>query len=252
MESDNHKNIQLIDKYLAGTLSKEETLLFEKKLKDPEFKKEFTQMQQLKAGITTFELRRIKNILQEDEQEIHDQNKNENSPIKTINRSHNILKIAAILIGISLGIWWISSQFSNNQQNYLAGYFTPQTNNLVSVDRSSPDSSLLNQTFSYYEDGAFEKFLINIKPFIDKENNDNYRFYQANALLATNQIDQAINILELIIQKNESQYSELSIWLLALSYLQNEQYNKARPLLEALKSVPEYRSDIEAILKGLD
>jgi len=246
-----NNNTQLIDKYLTGMLSEEEELLFQEKLKDASFKEELNQMKLLKESITTFEMRRIKDLLGEEEKKHASTNTQQKSPQRKPRQLvPMLLKVAAVLIGVTGLIWWIST-LNNNHENLFAQYFSPITNNKVVIDKSTPDSSILKQTFSYYENKEYKSALKGFKTIIANNDNDDYRFFQANAFLATHQTDQAITILTQIIQNKQSPYLDDAKWYLALAYLRKNQLSSAKPLLEMLLTHSFYGDKAKTILKAL-
>jgi len=256
MDPFDNENIELIDKYLTETLSKEEEELFQEKLKEPAFQTQLEEAEQIKASIAIFELRQKKKLLEAEESILKEENAKEVVAVKQTFTIKRFLKIASILVGVSLLAWWGLSQFNGKADSEVlfAQYFLPQKNNLSPVQKGASDQSLLQQTFFYYENAAYDKAIEGFQLLIAEENNDDYRFYQANALLATDQTNKAISLLELIIQKSESQYLKDGDpqWYLALAYIRKKQNSDARSILSSFSTDSFYYEKAKALLKALD
>ncbi len=248
------QDLELIDKYLAGSLSKEEDTLFQKKIIEPDFKAELDQVQLLKIGIHSFELRQKKSLLQEEEKLMAKPKIKEAKAPSKLFSIQGLLKIAAALIGLSLLTWWGLKQLDQGQQGEVlfAQYFTPQKNTIAPLEKGIGDLSELQLALSDYENGDYLKAIESLEGLVEKENKDDHRFYLANALLATDQTNRAIIVLNKMLQGNTSRFLNDAKWLLALSYLRKEQATDARPLLKDLLTHPFYKSNAAAILEKLN
>lgn len=87
-----------------------------------------------------------------------------------------------------------------------------------------------------------------------QQENDNYRFQLANALLENGKTDEAIPVLESIVNNNRSRYVTESYFSLGMAYAERGEKEKAKEDLEKyLKSDKAKRKDIaEKVLRALN
>ncbi len=229
---------ELIDKYFSGNLTAEDQLLFDQKMLDPEFEKKVSLVNELVQGVRINAIEDIKASLQQEEAIIR---KEKRVPLKWI------LSTAAAIALILISFWWLNRP-SFITPDYYSQYFIPQKNTLVIEEKSIPKSDLKFEVFRNYDNKNYDVALSGFDQLLISDNNPDYKYYKANTLLALGKTDQAINILENLLLENKTQYSTESKWLLALSYLKQNNFNSAKPLLQELSS-GFYKDKVNQILK---
>lgn len=105
-------------------------------------------------------------------------------------------------------------------QELFAAYFEPYKDAMMDpTTRGDEEMSPLQKYQKAYWDGEYQKAIELFSQLSkDYQNNDNYRFSYANALLETGKTDQAISILESIIVNKRSRYVIESYYAIALGY----------------------------------
>lgn len=114
-----------------------------------------------------------------------------------------------------------------------AAYFEPYTDAMMDpTTRGDEELSQLQKYQKAYWDGEYPK-AVELFPQLtpDEQGNDNYRFTYANALLETGKTNQAISILESIIQNNRSRYVAEAHFGLAMCQLRKENIAQANDWL---------------------
>ena len=153
--------------------------------------------------------------------------------------------IAAIIaIVFSLNIY----QDNRRMDKLFETYYTPleYDNQLMSRGEEIISAELASAMESYQKGDyatALQKF--EAIPGVD----ENYLIYKAICLLETEQEEDAITLLELLVANGEStEYYQQACWYLALAYLRNHENDKA---LKLLNSFYEKNDNIEVIINSL-
>lgn len=110
---------------------------------------------------------------------------------------------------------------------------------LMSRSETSPLSLELTEAMEAYQrqdySTALQKF--NIIPYID----ENFLIYKAICLIETDQLPQAISLLEDLVSHGEAtEYYQQANWYLALSYLKAHEGEKAKMVIEEMKEFSVY------------
>ena len=237
----NDQDFQLIEHHLAGILSEDEDRLFSEKMKDPDFEKNVVLIKELVKGIEIDATERLKASLQEEEIAIQKNKKGRLSRKVLLMRV--ILSTAAIVGFLLIAVWWFSLP-----SNIYAEHFEPHKNVLVPIKLDATTKLKKEEVFRQYDNNAFEAALEGFDELLALGDNADYLFYKANTLLSLGRIDEAIIILQELLKGQETQFMEESKWYLALAYIKLENYDSARPLLEALNSNPFYQDEVQTIL----
>ncbi|MBP7240152.1 MAG: tetratricopeptide repeat protein [Saprospiraceae bacterium] len=118
-------------------------------------------------------------------------------------------------------------------QELFAAYFEPYKDAMMDpTTRGDDDMSPLQKYQKAYWDGEYQKAMELFSQLSkDYQGNDNYRFSYANALLETGKTDQAISILESIIQNNRSRYVAEAYFGVAMCHLRKGNKTEANDWL---------------------
>lgn len=140
----------------------------------------------------------------------------------------SITSIAAIIaIVFSFNIY----QDNRRMDKVFEAYYTPLEYDSQLMSRGDETiSPKLASTMEAYQNKDYATALqrFNIMPKVD----ENFLIYKAICLLETEQTEEAITLLEKLVDNGEStEYYQQACWYLALSYLQNHQKDKAIELL---------------------
>ncbi len=113
-------------------------------------------------------------------------------------------------------------------------YFQPYKDVMMDpTTRGMKDLSVFEKYQIAYWEGDYHKAVALFSELPGNyQTNDNFRFFQANALLETGNIDTGIIILESIVKNKNATYWTESQYALALSYIQQGELNKANSILK--------------------
>ena len=243
MDSLNSKQKDLIERYLLDRLSFEEEEQFTQHMEDPNFRKELEFKKDILEAIEYQGDMHLKSILQNEEKAIK---KSQGKTTVKLFSFRRLAAIAASLLLLTFICWQI---FAPKETNLFAEYFKPHPNTLFPGDRNLKTLNDKEQIFSLYEDGKYEKALPGFEKILSVEFNDDIAFYQANAFLAIGKTDEAITILQKIIQNGQTEYLASTKWNLALAYISQNKFIAAKPILEELKDDRFVKQKAEKLLK---
>ena len=139
---------------------------------------------------------------------------------------------------------WNSILFAEN--------FKPHRNISYPITKGTSNNRLKNDAFVAYEK---ENYLKSAQLFdnlyaVDKQSY--YLFYQGNALLAIEKVDEAIKVFEKHI-KNGGDLVEKTPWFLALAYIKKEDHKNAKKYLETLINEKGYKyNEAKRLLSKLE
>lgn len=246
------KKEELIDKYFTNSLSAQEQQLFNEYLQnDEEFKSEFLFQKDLKAVVASNQRDDLKKTLQNFESDIQ----NKTSIFKVPNKW---LVAASICLFLGLGFWYVKTNFFPSDNKLFVENFQPYRNIVQPIERDSPKETIEYKAFLAYENENFYK-AINLFNSIQNQNDTYISFYKAMCYLSLDKPNEAINLLlPIATAKKENgtfkNFKELSNWYLGLSYLKNNEKNKAISQFSILANLPENtckKEEAEYILKYL-
>lgn len=217
-------NSDLIDKYIQRKASKEELSEIKRLLaEDTAFHKEFAFQLELRQAIRKEEKAALKSHLQQLE-------RNNAKHQKDFRKRWTMAAVIALLIGVSVFL------LLNRQPNYgelYSEYFEPYPNIVSPIVRAqNPTEDIEKKAFRYYNTRNYAKAIAAFEALYQEEKPAYTNFYYAMSLMAENQIEKAIDVLEdpnwEIPQKLQSQVD----WYLALGYLKLENKDKTISYLE--------------------
>lgn len=243
----------LIEKYLAQEMQGEELKDFEAKLQtDGELKDELSLHRQVTATLKGEKVHELRGLLKEVDQSWEDRSKKDSAKVVNFN-FRRILTIAAAVALLVIGYQFLMTSNLSSQEIYASNFEPyPMLLNQRSIDETTDDQATYNNAISFYTKQqysealtAFEKLLAN------QPDNTTYQFYQANILLADNKADQAIPIFQKILDGDHPNFEEQTRWYLAMAYLQNEDLENAKTLLDDIQQGQYQAKEAAKILKQL-
>lgn len=233
-EIENRKK-ELIRLFLLEQLTAEQKAQFDQHMDDPAFQEELGFQKEILEVIEHQGDLELKSMLRAEEKTIK-----KRFPLR------RLLAAAAVLL-LLVFIGW---QFLIPEPtDIFAEYFKPHPNSLHPIVKSESEVSELQRTFLFYEIGDFEKALVGFNKIKADQPNDDVYFYQANALLKLGRIEEAIQLLQEIIENDNTDYLAPAKWNLALAYLAKEDIESAKPLLAELANEPFHKVKVEKLLK---
>lgn len=211
----------LIQKYLQGTLSKSEELLFEEyRTNDPSFAKGIPFYEELQYAFAKADYEQTKSQLQSFYKEER----------RAVWKKWSIAATVLVLIG--LGSMFYLNTLNSSEKLY-AQYFEPYKNIVQPIVRGDAATTTKVRAFMAYDDGDYAQAIGYFDALLREEPIAIFALYKANAQLQINQTEAAINILTSDIKKTDSIYAEAQ-WYLALGYLKIEDQRAAKKSLNVL------------------
>jgi len=144
-----------------------------------------------------------------------------------------ILIATSILLVIAIGSFLIFNPFSVNTQSVYADNFEPYKNVVTPIVRGEHENSEESTAFMSYKNKDYELAAEQFEKLYENTKRPYFLLYQANSLLALNNTEKAIPLLEKHIGFND-QLSERGKWYLSLAYLKENRKKDAIELLEDL------------------
>lgn len=233
---------KLIQAYVLNKLGKEEKEEFDQLYEgDQDFRKEVEFHQDMAAAFSEMERKRIKAKLRKFEEELKSPKQKNYTPW---------LVAASVLIIVGIGLMNLFNKEENSNQLYMA-YFEPYENVVQPITRGQSIENLKTTVFIAYEKQEYTQASEGFQQLYETTNESYYLLYEANALMADNQLEKAISILEKHVAL-EDEFVEKSRWYLALAYLKMEKIPQAKQLLQEIEHKNSYKAkDARAILKEL-
>ena len=240
----------LIDKYIQGTLNEDERLVLEKlKLDDPDIQKEIDLLSDLKIVTELEDRTDLKNLLKDTETKL---TQGETKVIPLFRKSKFWIAAASIVIIAAIGITSLLSPFSPSVDELYAENFEPYKNVVNPSVRSEGNIDAEKQAFITYENKKYSEALKQFKALYEETSKSYFLLYQANCLMALNNMQQAIPLLE----KHSNEDTPLAIrskWYLSLAYLKEGNKEKAKELLTEVISEGGFKSTAATrLLQKLD
>lgn len=114
-------------------------------------------------------------------------------------------------------------------QKLFADNFRPAPNSFQPATARSGRSNQQSNFFKLYDAGNYAQALA---AFPTGENDDNWLFFKANALLATGKTKEAARLLEGVVERSATLYTSKARWYLALAYVRLNENEKAVKALQ--------------------
>ena len=241
LEMDDLTKYELIESYLANEMSADDRRQFEKQLEENTALKEELKLHEQMADVLKGEkIHQFRDVLKEVDKEWKKptEKKGEGKIVRM-----NFRRVLAIAASLALLIIAWQFFFSNsnelNSDKLFADHFEPYQmilNQRSTSDDTHESTALLNTGIKQYAAGDFAGSSIAFRQLMDAElSNISFQFYYALSLLGNNEPNNAIPVLEKIMDTPEHLFLEQSRWYLALAYLQNNEKEKAVNILHKIK-----------------
>lgn len=248
MSYDEH-TLSQFDKYTEGKMTEEEKTVFEIALKENEIlDKSFQDYLHLKAGIREFGYLRFSDKLKSWESELSAEHE---TKVITINKRWYL--VAAAVTFLILSVIGLSRYGGTaTEQEMFASYYEPYPD--IITNRGS-GQQLLNKGLYEYESGNYEEAIAAIRAYLsDHREQNEVRFYLAQAYLANNETGKALDIFNILQEEENFKLKEANEWYTALTYLKLENKNTAKELLQQIQRNTNhaYRERSEKLLKVLN
>jgi len=239
----------LIDKYIDGEMTVAEQVAFEELLRsDAQLRKEFMFRKDLNNAINEDD---VMNLRESMEEIMHP-----NVPKRIPRPAFYTILAAAMAILIVLGIFFFPlNQKTNGKQFFTEYYVTYPSSVNTRAAADIPDRErITRKAFGYYEQQEFSKAKEQFKELINTDKDNHMAmFYLSISCVELKDFSQAEKYLNQLIKNPNHIFWEQAYWYLSLVYLQQEEYEKAKLLLQTIiKERYSYASRAEKILTQLD
>lgn len=247
-------NSSLLYKYFSNTLTDTEKQQLEEILQnDAEFKSEFEFQKNLKRVITKEENNVLKQKLKGFEEVISESSdiyiSESEGESKVIKPKFNWKVAASVVLLISAG-WFGFQNFSGPNYNTLyQDNYSAYPNTVYTITRGDTNESAERAAFVAYEKEDYKLALKTFKSLSPQT--INHKFYMAQSYLALSEYTNA-EALFTEIKNSNSDFKDEAQWFLALSYVKQEQTDKAIAALKTVVNTNAYKADqAKALLKEL-
>ena len=220
----NPSDIELIEKASLKQLSIEEDALFQSRLSNPAFAKEWKEIQMISEAIQAKGKEQAKNKLKEIEKEI-----------KSKNRSNFSIRYLFWILGVLTAgfiVYFLSSGLSSKSSEQLfIAYYSPYPNEIDPITKSSSAAS--PSAYQAYETKAYDEA---ISMLIPKLSDKTARWYFAQAMMANGDLETSGDIFKQFVRSADKQYSDHAKWYLSLVYLKEGKIEEMTKVLNELKN----------------
>lgn len=252
MEKPNFTNIEYIEKYLSGALSKEEVEEFEQELEtNLELKEMVESVENLPNDLLEIEKNRlsqnVKAWMNEDKKEVKDVPQDK-KPIISIKR--RILSVAAIFLLVISATWFYTS---NSLDSKAQAFINTYHSNPIAL-RAMVDDRWEMAAESYTK-RDFVTMRDQMDDWIEEdESTAEQLFYYALANLYSNDDAKhsiALDYLSQTEQKDPTTYQEEIAYYRALIYIKEEKYQKAKIELKQIEHSSTYGENAKDLLSKI-
>jgi len=225
---------ELIEKYLDGTLSREEQLLFDKALTDEQFRKDLMFQAQLLDQLNELEsqelLSRIKSNTTDSPAD---------KPKATIRFLPQALKISAAVLLLLSALYFLNPFGAADYTKQINEYMIDYPVSIIergegTNEKTSSQSSdvLLKEALKAY---ANNDYVLAVDKFNKLQSEaEKIQLNHACALIRTNKSNEAINILRPLCASAVTSIADNANWYLAIAYLQNNELQRSIDLLNEI------------------
>lgn len=232
----------LIEKYLEGTITRDEMRAFDDLIaSDKDFKDE-----------VDFQLEIRSSLRQQDDAEFREKLVElENQTPKT-NSKRFWMGIAASLIALAmLGMWWVL--LPAEEEDLFHAYYTTQRNIHEPLTRANGQENLTYEAFLAYEKEDWQKALDLFSSLEENSPEEYIVLYTGNCQLQLGKYNEAIQSFETLLNSEDSDLKHRGTWYLALAELANGNNSRAKELLQKLTSESgAFTPQAKALLEKMD
>lgn len=209
---------ELIANYFLNTLSGDDRRIFDDLLKnDPDFASEIEFQKQVKHAVAAREHDVLKQKLQYFESQMR----------TTASRIKWWLAAASIVFFVSIGYYIFNNNVSNIE--LFNDYYQPAQNIVQPIVRSAIADEK-TAAFIAYQKGDYKMAQQLFNTLYQKTQDSELLFYEGISLIETNDLESAINKLELHSHYSDA-VSNKTNWYLALAYIKQNNLEKAKTIL---------------------
>ena len=247
---DHPNNDLMLDRYLRDEMDEQERRLFEEQLATDEALSEELDLQRdTIEGIGIDGSHALKKRLQAVEAELKNP-----APVVVDDKETNrrflmtwVAIAASLLTVVLLGYLFVPS--SSPEELYVA-YYQPFPNLINPAQRSTEveEETALEQAVRAYDEQQYDQ-AITLFAQGDALSDPGYTFYYGASHLAADQPEQAIPLLERVVEESNGLFYEPGLWYLALAHLKANDPAAARPYLQTLAEQPgDYTEEAQELL----
>jgi len=243
--------IEKFDQYLENKLNTDEKEKLKEKLKnDTKLLQEFEEHQKFVDGIKLHGRKQLLNEIEKWDNEL-DSSDVIDKPERRIG-SFRLYYAAAAIIFLVVSAVIIYTNLQTGHENLVAKHYQPYEY-IPSTQRGETEArNQKEQIFNLYDQGKYAEVLSMVEEIDESNRTDLLMYLQANAYQALEQHQSAMPIYDQVIAMNTT-YAQGASWYLALCHLSEGQSEKAIILLEELqKSNSPYASKAINLLFELE
>lgn len=244
-----------IDRYLNHEMTGDELTLFQNEIEtNPELKIEIEQQKDITNYLEENGNKELKGFLKDIESNINNSSSIDSKKNATVISLRKIVTSIAAGFAIILASTWAFRQTQIQQPSELfSEYYSPYPNDLVKIERSSDENSILQKAMINYNQKNYQEAINDIDQYMltdDTEHLDNeLSFFKAISHLSIDNLGEAKESLELLNSIDDFEYSDKVNWYLSLLYLKNGQTEKAKTSLhEIVNSGQTYKVEEAKVL----
>ncbi|MGB5357532.1 MAG: hypothetical protein WBN11_12645 [Eudoraea sp.] len=160
------------------------------------------------------------------------------------------LVAASIILLMGFGYYFIVMSQPTTQELF-AQNFTPYPNVVHPIVRGEEGQESKTKAFAAYQNGEYTSALALFTELYSESEEPDYLFYQANALLQLNRGREAIPLLQEHLETADT-LTEKSDWYLAMAYLQVDDTENAKKMLQTVLDKGEFNvEEAKKLLQSL-
>ncbi len=228
----NSETYQLIDDYLLGRLSEDESARIKEHIaSDNEFAEKVQMHQAVIDGLAEHASEELKSELNSNRVKP----KASDKPVASVLKKLGYAAVLLLLVGVA-GYFYLSRPTLS--ENLYQEYFTPYPNRVTEGARgtqsyfaelSDEDKATITKSLEAYENQEYHSVISNLEKMAELLNEyPALKFYLALSHSQSGNPEKAIKYFEELKSTPEDFYSEVLPWYLSMSYLQNNQPEMAR------------------------
>ncbi len=230
---------ELIDKYLHSTLTPSESEQFNSLLKnDNEFREDVELFKNLKVVSGAEDRAELRKNLVNFETKIA----TKKTKVVPLFNYKKIMIAASIVLIATIGGITLFNPFGVDADTLYAANFEPYKNVVTPIVRGETNENDEVEAFISYESKDYISAANQFRELYETTKLPYFLLYQANSLLASGNVKEAIPILEQHVALND-ELSERGKWYLSLAYIKENKKEEAITLLEEMKEKNSFKTD---------
>ncbi|KZS41002.1 hypothetical protein AWE51_23915 [Aquimarina aggregata] len=215
-----------IESYIAGSLSKEELIAFEKEISlNPELSQEVEKHKSLHAALSDPDTIAFKKKLIKISAAIKEE---ETASSSFFSAPWKIAASIIVILSIGALVWNYTGKTVDTQDLYLA-YYTPFLTE--DTTRGKTDTQL-QDIIENYNNKDYETVIGELEKLPNLDRKEKLQLYLGNSYLNTNQEEKAITVFEDF--EKDSKFYEVAKWYLSLTYLKLDKKNIVISVLDEI------------------